>query len=99
VPLLVKGRPVARELGRLFVAQKVSVAISIIPQPLTWFAAEQIAGFGLSRQRDDVPVLAAALHFRDDAAGKVVLVPAGLDQDHPEESRAAALTVSCATGH
>jgi hypothetical protein len=50
---------------------------------LAWFAAEQIAGFCLGRQRDDVPVLAAALHFREDAAGKVVLVPTGLDQDHP----------------
>jgi hypothetical protein len=50
---------------------------------LAWLTTEQIAGFGLGRQGDDVPALAAALHFRDDAAGKVVLVPAGLDQDHP----------------
>ena len=61
-------------------AQEAGVAVSIVPQPLAWRAAEQIAGFGLGRQRDDVPVLAATLHFRDDAAGKVVLVPAGLDQ-------------------
>jgi protein involved in temperature-dependent protein secretion len=50
---------------------------------LAWFTTEQIPVFGLGRQRNDVPTLAAALHFRDDAAGKVVLVPAGLDQDHP----------------
>src|ERR1700757_307300 len=78
-PLLVERRPVARELSCLLVAQELSIAISIVPQPLAGLTAEQIAGFGLGRQRNDVPVLSAALHFSDDAAGQVVLVPAGLD--------------------
>ena len=52
----------------LLVAQEAGVAVSIVPQPLAWRAAEQIAGFGLGRQGDDVPSFAAALHFGDDAA-------------------------------
>src|SRR5262249_43815110 len=61
----------------------VTISIIIIPQPFAWLTAKQITWFGLGRQRHDFPTLAASLHFRDDAAGEVVLVPAGLDQNDP----------------
>jgi hypothetical protein len=71
-------------LSSLLAAQGFSITIIIIiPQPFAWLTAKQITWLGLGRQRHDFPTLAASLHFCDDAAGEVVLVPAGLDQDDP----------------
>src|SRR6516165_10363764 len=55
--LLVKRRPVARQLRRLLPRKKVGISVFIVPQPVAGLTAERIAWLGLGGQRQDMPLL------------------------------------------
>src|SRR6516165_4599406 len=80
--LLIERTPVARQLRRLLPCEKARITVFVVPQPFAGLTAERIARLGLCRQRQDTPLLATAFSLAEDTPGKIILVPARLDEHH-----------------